>query len=96
MYFAVNGITNMRQKNVEFTIDAKNNGGSFLGGAQNKNNTPVDVVLLQDIMDKIKHTYLNQKRTVIVMKMDIERSECRAFLGTVYSFFLDILMFFDI
>jgi hypothetical protein len=46
MYFVVNGITNYRQTNVEFTIDAKNNGGSFLGTPKlkNKSKNPVKPV----------------------------------------------------
>lgn len=33
-------------------------------------------------MDKIEQTYKSESLTVIVMKMDIELSECRAFLGS--------------
>ena len=41
----------------------------------------LEIILLRDILEDIK-THTNQKPTGVVMKIDIEQFECRAFLGS--------------
>ena len=79
-----NGVDATR-RNASIVVDAKNNGGSYLGKVENNqglnmHEVPVRTVLLSDIVDAIlaRIGYLTQT----VIKMDIEGFECNAFLGS--------------
>ena len=73
-------------------IDKRNNGGSFLELTKNQSlkmeqarpnttNDALQTVLLKDIFEAIK-TNVVPKPLTVLMKIDIEHFECRAFLGS--------------
>ena len=86
-----NAIAETRRNGV-MKIDLKNNGGSFLELTSNqtlkiesKNSTfsknVLQTVLLKDVFEAIK-THIVPTPLNVLMKIDIEHFECRAFLGS--------------
>ena len=87
--FIQNGVDEVRRKAV-FRVDKLNNGGSYIRLPQtviNKENPKdqelIETVLLSDILDAAKEI---EKPTQVIIKIDIELFECRAFLGSAKEF----------
>ena len=90
MTIVQNAIAETRRNGV-MNIDLKNNGGSFLELTNNrrskveetKNSSKsfLQTVILNDVFEAIK-TNVVPKPSVVMMKIDIEHFECRAFLGS--------------
>ena len=74
-----NGVDNTR-RNARIIIDDYNNGGSYLSNTTGDENlNMVKTVLLSDVIDEISR---NSSSHQVLIKMDIEGSECNAFLGS--------------
>ena len=85
-----NAVAEIRRTGV-MNIDKRNNGGSFLELKNNQSikrdqvrtdtTNNVETVLLNDVFEAIKSNVVPKPLTVL-MKIDIEHFECRAFLGS--------------
>ena len=89
MKFIQNGVDEVRRE-AAITINKNNNEASYIRLPENSlNNRKTDqqlqTVLLNDILKAVKRSE-NPKQ--IIIKIDVELFECRAFLGSSYEFFL--------
>ena len=86
--FVQNGVDEVR-RNITMHIDEDNNGGSFVDldnsikskarlEGYKKEQPVIETMLLGDLLQA---TFVHDKPSRIVMKMDIEGFECRAILG---------------